>query len=188
MQGGVQQLHAPANTSDVDIVNTTPGMGSEENSSVGDDDDSLHNDLGFAVSRTLDPTVVKKNERTKNIRLQEKMYEENAGYRPDENVKKGIAVSMNERLLKEMKFLPKVGVYYLMLDFVSNRPDDGMVAMVNWLLLDMNYDYGWKQKVCFWITYSQWVRKQVTNHRSNVSTKLKEKFLKISNFFPKWKV
>ena len=179
MQEGVQQLHAPGNTSNINMGNTTPGMRSEENSAIDDDDDSHHNDLGSAVSRTLAPTVMKKNERTNNLRLQEKMYEDNGGYYPDENVKKGIAVSMNERLLKEMKFLPRVGVQYLMLDFVSNRPDDGMVGMVNWLLLDMNYDYGWQQKVCFWITYSQWVRKQVTNHRSNVSTKLKEKFLKI---------
>ena len=65
---------------------------------------------------------------------------------------------------------------YRMLDFVNDK--GRLVEVVNWLLEEMNYDYSWENKIRFWITYNQWIRKQVTNHRSNVSTKLKERFLK----------
>lgn len=171
----------------------TPTVNNEQNRQlrvtpdreVEEDESNLleENETDFDVSGTvrvnLDNALQQRDTESKKLRMQELMYDECDGMRVCENVKSGIKVSISERLLKGLKFLPSSGVAYSRPDFVRNK--GSMVGLCNWLLDDMNYSYTWDNKVRFWITYSQYIRKQVTNHRTNVTTKLKEKFLKVAN-------
>ena len=159
--------------------NTTPLLNESDSN---DEDDHSHNVTTESVVIGVDRGCIQKadlsleSENASKIRIQDLMYEEENGFRVCENVKNAIRVAVNEKLVKNLKFLPRSGVLYRMLDFVNDKGK--LVAIVNWLLEEMNYDYSWENKIRFWITYNQWIRKQVTNHRSNVSTKLKERFLK----------
>ncbi len=140
-----------------------------------EDEDSIHPRQNDQCDHARKETSAA-SKHAKDIRVQELMYEEEEGFRVCENVKNAIRVAVNEKLVKSLKFLPRSGTGYRILDFVNGKGK--MVAICNWLLEEMNYNYSWQNKIRFWNTYHQWIRKQVTNHRSNVSTKLKEKFLK----------
>lgn len=159
--------------------NTTPRL---NESFSNDEDDRSRNMMTDSMVRgedrgsVLEADLSLESENASKMRIQELMYEEESGFRVCENVKNAIRVAVNENLVKNLKFLPRSGASYRMLDFVNDKGK--LVEIVNWLLEEMNYDYSWENKVRFWITYNQWIRKQVTNHRSNVSTKLKERFLK----------
>ncbi len=150
---------------------STPQMEQDESFDSEDLEQDRDDDVCDAENETS--TV---SSHARDIRVQELMYEEEEGFRVCENVKNAIRVAVNEKLVKSLKFLPRSGTGYRILDFVNGKGK--MVAICNWLLEEMNYSYSWQNKIRFWNTYHQWIRKQVTNHRSNVSTKLKEKFLK----------
>lgn len=159
--------------------NTTPPLKESNLNDVNDYDESASTEsqiVGDTGGCTLETDLRLETEKEKMLRTQELMYENEDGFRVCENVKNAIRVTMNEKLVKNLKFLPKSGASYRMLDFVNGKGK--LVELINWLLEEMNYNYSWDNKIRFWNTYNQWIRKQVTNHRSNVSTKLKEKFLK----------
>lgn len=164
MLGGSGSSLTPSGRQPVSV--TTPTMNQEEDGSFDEED----------LEQDRDEDTETESGNARDLHLQELMYQEEEGFRVCENVKNAIRVAVNEKLVKTLKFLPRSGMNYRVLDFVNGKGK--MVAICNWLLMEMNYDYSWENKVRFWNTYHQWVRKQVTNHRSNVSTKLKERFLK----------
>ena len=164
MPGGSGSSLTPSGRQPVSV--TTPTMNQEEDGSFDEED----------LEQDRDEDTETESGNARDLHLQELMYQEEEGFRVCENVKNAIRVAVNEKLVKTLKFLPRSGMNYRVLDFVNGKGK--MVAICNWLLMEMNYDYSWENKVRFWNTYHQWVRKQVTNHRSNVSTKLKERFLK----------
>ena len=164
MLGGSGSSLTPSVRQPVSV--TTPTMNQEEDGSFDEED----------LEQDRDEDTETESGNARDLHLQELMYQEEEGFRVCENVKNAIRVAVNEKLVKTLKFLPRSGMNYRVLDFVNGKGK--MVAICNWLLMEMNYDYSWENKVRFWNTYHQWVRKQVTNHRSNVSTKLKERFLK----------
>ena len=106
------------------------------------------------------------------------LYQKADGLPSCQSMQVTIKRTLQEKIFKSVKFLPKNNNKFKYPDWVEGvEKKEATVLIVNGVLAKMNLDgYTVKQKTRFWITYSELFRQFFTEHRSATQESLKRVF------------
>jgi len=106
------------------------------------------------------------------------LYQKADGMPSCQSMQVTIKRTLQEKIFKSVKFLPKNNTKFKYPDWVEGvERKEATVLIVNGVLKKMNLEnYSVKQKTRFWITYSELFRQFFTEHRSATQESLKRVF------------